>query len=104
MPIRIRPVCPARRLDPVADYRVDDGVVIVELRAVPDCPNVEATRRGLRACLADAGLSDAGLNVAGVPVTVIERTGEYPSPSVLVDGRDVTGADPDGAAACVLRP
>ncbi len=72
---------------------------MVELRAVPDCPNVEAARRVLRACLADAGLAETG-----VPVTVIERTGEYPSPSVLVDGRDVTGADPDGPAACVLRP
>jgi hypothetical protein len=68
--------------------------VIVELRAVPDCPNLGATREVLRACLAEAGLS----------LTIVERVGEYPSPSVLVDGRDVTGADPHGPAACVLRP
>ena len=68
--------------------------MIAELRAVPDCPNLDSTRNRLRACLAEAGL----------PVTVVERIGEYPSPSVLVDGRDVTGADPDGAAACVLQP
>jgi hypothetical protein len=35
---------------------------------------------------------------------VIERIGDYPSPSVLIDGRDVTGADPNSPAACVLRP
>ncbi|MGI5175337.1 hypothetical protein ACQEVZ_03280 [Dactylosporangium sp. CA-152071] len=68
--------------------------MIVELRAVPDCPNLNATRDLLRACLVEAGL----------PVTVLERVGDYPSPSVLVDGRDVTGADPHGPAACVLRP
>jgi hypothetical protein len=69
-------------------------LVIVELRAVPDCPNVDTTRELLRACLAEAGL----------PRTIVERVGEYPSPSVLVNGRDVTGADPHGPAACVLRP
>jgi hypothetical protein len=68
--------------------------VLVELRAVPDCPNVDATRELLHACLAEAGLQ----------VTVIERVGDYPSPSVLIDGRDVTGADPNGPAACLLRP
>jgi hypothetical protein len=68
--------------------------VIVELRAVPDCPNMDATREVLRSCLAEGGLS----------VAVVERIGEYPSPSILVDGRDVTGADPEGPAACVLRP
>ena len=81
-------------LDPGRHDRVDDGVVIVELRAVPDCPNLAATRDLLHACLAEAGL----------PATVIERLGEYPSPSVLIDGRDVTGGDPNGSAACVLRP
>ena len=73
---------------------VDTGMVIVELRAVPDCPNAGDTRDLLRACLAEAGL----------PLAVVERVGEYPSPSVLINGRDVTGADPDGPAACVLRP
>jgi hypothetical protein len=68
--------------------------VIVELRAVPGCPNVEATRDLLQACLAEVGL----------PPVVVERIGDYPSPSVLIDGQDVTGADPAGPAACVLRP
>jgi hypothetical protein len=68
--------------------------VIVELRAVPDCPNLAQTREILLACLAD---------VRPAP-TVVERIGDFPSPSVLIDGRDVTGADPDAPAACVLRP
>lgn len=74
---------------------VDTAGVIVELRAVPDCPNLGATRAVLWACVAEAGL----------PLSVIvERVGDFPSPSVLVDGVDVTGADPYGPAACVLAP
>lgn len=72
----------------------DNRIVIVELRAVPDCPNLAATRQLLAKCLAEAGLSQ----------TVIERIGDFPSPSVLIDGADVTGADPQGPAACVLAP
>ena len=69
-------------------------MVIVELRAVPGCPNLVVTREVLQACLTEADLA----------ATVIERNGEYPSPSILIDGRDVTGADPDGPATCVLHP
>ncbi len=68
--------------------------MMVELRSVPDCPNLAAARSTFIACLADAGLT----------VTVIERVGDYRSPSVLVNGIDVTGADPSGPPACVLRP
>jgi hypothetical protein len=72
--------------------------MIVELRAVPGCPNLAATREVLTACVAEVS------GETGHAVTVVERVGEYPSPSVLVDGRDVTGADPHAPAACVLRP
>jgi hypothetical protein len=42
---------------------------------------------------------------AGLPSSVIvERIGEFPSPSVLVDGVDVTGVQTDAPAACVLNP
>jgi hypothetical protein len=68
--------------------------MMVELRSVPDCPNLEATRSTLAACLAEAGLT----------VPVIERVGHYRSPSVLINGFDVTGADPSGPPACVLQP
>ena len=68
-------------------------MVKVELRAVPGCPNLDAARGHLLECLTEAGL----------PVEFVERIGDYPSPSIVVDGMDVTGADPDGAASCVLR-
>jgi hypothetical protein len=70
---------------------VDNGRVIVELRSVPNCPNLDRVRTDLYAALAALGLS---------PV-VIEREGEFPSPSVLVDGVDVMG-DGEGPAACRL--
>jgi len=68
-------------------------MVRIELRAVPGCPNLDAARDLLRACLAEAGR----------PPEFIERIGDYPSPSVVVDGVDVTGGDPDAPAHCVLR-
>ena len=68
-------------------------VVRVELRAVPGCPNLDAARETLLACLAEAGL----------PPEFVELIGDYPSPSVVVNGVDVTGGDPDGPASCLLR-
>jgi hypothetical protein len=41
---------------------------------------------------------------AGFSPMMIERLGDFPSPSVLVDGVDVTGADPHASPMCVLRP
>jgi hypothetical protein len=73
---------------------VDNTIMRVELRAVPDCPHLAATRERLRACLEQAGW----------PPDFEERLGEFRSPSVLVDGVDVTGADPHAPAACVLHP
>ena len=73
------------------NYRVDTGLVLVELRSVPDCPNLDRVRSALRRALTDLGLA---------PV-VIERVGDFPSPSVLVDGVDVLGGG-GGSAACRL--
>ena len=78
-------------LDPEAGYGVHNGVVLVELRSVPECPNLDKVRTALRTAMAELGLS---------PV-VVERVGDYPSPSVLIDGADVMGGG-DGPAACRL--
>jgi hypothetical protein len=51
----------------------------VELLLVPDCPHAESARALLARCLAEAGLA----------VPVVERVGDYPSPTVLVNGVDV---------------
>jgi hypothetical protein len=89
-PIRITLVC--GRLDPEVEYTVDNDVVIIELRSVPDCPNLDPVREALSMTLADLGLS----------ATVIERVGDYPSPSVLINGADVMGTAAADAAACLL--
>lgn len=61
------------------------SAVKVELWSTPDCPNVEAVRNSLDRALAELRL-DLG---------VAELVGDYPSPSVIVDGIDVvTGAAP----------
>lgn len=57
----------------------------VDLLTTPGCPNTPGVRRALQACLQE-------LQIA-VPVRV--RQGHYPSPSVLIEGRDVmTGGAP----------
>ncbi|WP_446210301.1 alkylmercury lyase family protein [Micromonospora sp. IBSANI012] len=67
--------------------------VAVELRSVPDCPNLAPARHELRAALADLGL----------PLAVVtEVVGDYPSPSILVNGVDVMGGIGDDSAACRL--
>jgi hypothetical protein len=66
--------------------------VIVELRSVPDCPNLNPVREALTAALADLGC----------PTAVIEQVGDYPSPSVLINGVDVMGATGGDTAACRL--
>ncbi len=67
--------------------------VNIELLSVPDCPNVAATRDLLHTVLAELGLS----------VGVAERVGDYPSPTVLVNGADVTGAPTTaGLGSCRL--
>jgi len=76
---------------PVPD-RGHTGEVIVELRSVPDCPNLAPVRESLYASLANLGL----------PPEVAELVGDYPSPSVLVNGVDVMGGTGDGSAACRL--
>lgn len=68
--------------------------VAVELRSVPGCPNLPATRQRLLDVL----------DTAGTPWTLTEREGDYPSPSILVNGVDVTGAPVGGPAVCVLHP
>jgi hypothetical protein len=68
------------------------GHVEVELLLVPECPNADAAR----AVLAEA------IGRLGVRVAVHERVGDYPSPTVLVDGVDVVSGRlfEQGGAAC----
>lgn len=66
---------------------------LVQLLSVPDCPNVEQARATLRQVLADVAITTA----------VEELVGDYPSPTVVIDGRDVvTGAPPASGTCCRL--
>jgi hypothetical protein len=51
----------------------------VELLIAPDCPNASAARALLTVCLRRVGLD----------LRVREQVGEFPSPTILVDGIDV---------------
>jgi hypothetical protein len=53
--------------------------VKVDLLLAPDCPNAAAARAVVTECLDRLGLA----------VPVRERVGNYPSPTILVDGLDV---------------
>src|SRR5206468_2539203 len=70
------------------------GQVAVELLLVPQCPHAQAARTLLARCLDELGLD----------IAVAERVGEFPSPTILVDGRDVmTGSEVmAGVSACRL--
>jgi hypothetical protein len=60
----------------------------VELLSVPNCPNRDRVRDLLQSCMAEVG----------IPVDMEESQGDYPSPSILVNGADVMG-DPGYRAA-----
>lgn len=64
----------------------------IELLHVPDCPHVDAARAVLGECLSELKLG----------VTVEEREGPFPSPTILVNGVDVMGAPVSQIAACRL--
>ncbi len=65
----------------------------VELLTVPDCPNADRVRADLR----------RALHALGLESLLVERVGDYPSPSVVVDGLDVmTARPPTPAAQCRL--
>ncbi len=64
----------------------------VELVYVPGFPNVNNARLLLQAWLHEMGLE----------VPIEEREGDYPSPTILLDGQDVMGSPASAAAACRL--
>lgn len=67
-------------------------MISVELLHVAGCPNLDAARSLLAACLRELGL----------PPGFEEREGEFPSPTIRVNGRDVMDAPAGAAASCRL--
>jgi hypothetical protein len=66
----------------------------VELLLAPDCPHADTARATVDRCLDQLGLA----------ARVVERVGDYPSPTLLVDGVDVMTDAPGipRAQACRL--
>ncbi|HEX4213825.1 MAG TPA: alkylmercury lyase [Candidatus Dormibacteraeota bacterium] len=56
-------------------------VARIEILHLPDCPLVDRVRESLHRVL----------STASVRSEITEHVGNYPSPTLLVDGRDVTG-------------
>ena len=71
----------------------DDPPVMIELLHVPDCAHVEEARQLLHDCLGDLKMTS---------VAVVDREGSFPSPTILVDGIDVMGAQAMDGASCRL--
>lgn len=71
------------------------GEIHVQILHVPDCPLVEGLRTLLDRCIWQSGLS----------ATIEEVEGPYPSPTLLVNGADVTGRPTGFEPSCRLdRP
>ncbi len=69
----------------------------IDLVYFDGCPNAEAARANLRAVMADGSWREWNLSSVDTP----ERFRRYGSPTVLVNGRDVTGdGGSTGAMAC----
>jgi hypothetical protein len=62
----------------------------IELLHIRDCPHVEQTKQLVADCLDEIGLG---------AIQIDDLEGEFPSPSIIIDGRDVMG-DPTVIAAC----
>ena len=69
--------------------------LIVEVLFSRGCPHAGETMALVRRCLERLGL----------PLEVVAREGDFPSPTVRVNGRDVMGPPSAGERACRLdRP
>jgi len=64
----------------------------VQLLFVPDCPLIDRLRTTFQDCLARSGAR----------VLIEELEGPYPSPTLLIDGADVTGRELELQPSCRL--
>jgi len=76
----------------------------VELLYFPGCPNIAPARAQLQRVLIEAGLpaqwEEHDVSADDAPL----HTRGYGSPTILVDGRDVSGGSPVEGSACRLYP
>lgn len=76
----------------------------VELLYFPGCPNIDPARVQLQRALIEVGLppqwTEHDVNADDAP----PHTRGYGSPTILIDGRDVSGGSPAEGTACRLYP
>ncbi len=72
----------------------------VELLFFPDCPNISVAREQLLRAFATVGLSPSWSEHDVTAENAPAHVRGYGSPTILVDGRDVTGDAPAGGSAC----
>jgi hypothetical protein len=77
------------------DQSPRSGRTRIQVLQVPDCPLVNAVLADLKAAIEDAGVK------AQIDIVV----GEFPSPTLVIDGLDITtGEPPAGGPRCRLDP
>jgi len=74
------------------DHERTRATVRIQVLHVPQCARLDRERAEI----------DRALTATGVSATVEEVVGDYPSPTVLVNGVDVTGRHAASTAACRL--
>jgi len=75
----------------------------VELVYFPSCPNIDRAREQLARAISLVGAPLTWSEWSNEDPAAPERTRGFGSPTVLVDGREVTGSEPfQGAASCRL--
>lgn len=72
----------------------------VELVYDRDCPNVDAARAVLRCAFAEIGVAPAWVEWDRSDRDSPDYVRGYGSPTILVDGQDVVGAEPNAEADC----
>lgn len=72
----------------------------IEFIYQPDCPNVDATRAALRQALVAAGQTPRWREWNSALSNCPPHARAYGSPTILVNGRDIAGAEPSHAPAC----
>jgi mercuric ion transport protein len=76
----------------------------VELLYLPDCPNVPAAREQLRRAFAAVGLTAHWTEVNVSDESAPEHARGYGSPTILINGREVTGTAPGSGPSCCVYP
>jgi mercuric ion transport protein len=77
-------------------------MITVELLFFPDCPNVDPARDQLRRALEAEALPESWTEHDVTAADAPRHLRGHGSPTILVNGRDVTGAEPGAGASCRL--